>query len=160
MCITKGVGRKISRREGAKENPRARNSTNNISLPVLYHQWWLRGRTEHIPRAMDHFKGTLRQEPRVKMKSFFWRNTHHFRENAYLFEKILGYFRVLRPPLVFNQICLLTSATQQRTKMVGGSWDVFTKRVLVEKHINGIMYKNPGGHNPCSSLPTPTFHKN
>jgi len=30
--------------------------------------------------------------------------------------------------------------------------DAFTKRVIVEKHINGIMYENPGGHAspPCS----------
>jgi len=34
---------------------------------------------------------------------------------------------------------------QQRTKVVGESWDLFTKRVLVEKHISGIMYENPGG---------------
>jgi len=27
--------------------------------------------------------------------------------------------------------------------MVGESWDVFTKRVLVKKHISGIMYENP-----------------
>jgi len=31
---------------------------------------------------------------------------------------------------------------QQRTKVVGDSWEVFTKRVLVEKHIIGIMYEN------------------
>jgi len=29
--------------------------------------------------------------------------------------------------------------------MIGESWDVFTKRVLVENHISGIMYENPGG---------------
>jgi len=29
--------------------------------------------------------------------------------------------------------------------MVGESRDVFTKRELVEKHISGIMYENPGG---------------
>jgi len=34
--------------------------------------------------------------------------------------------------------------------MIGESWDVFTKRVFVEKHIIGIiiMCKNPGGHGP------------
>jgi len=29
--------------------------------------------------------------------------------------------------------------------MVGKSWDVFTKRELVEKHISGIKYENPWG---------------
>jgi len=29
--------------------------------------------------------------------------------------------------------------------MVGESWDVFPKRLLVEKHINGIMFENPVG---------------
>jgi len=35
--------------------------------------------------------------------------------------------------------------------MVGESWGVFTKRVLVEKHISGIMCENPGGRHgpPC-----------
>jgi len=32
--------------------------------------------------------------------------------------------------------------------MVGENWVVFTKRVLVEKHISGIMYENLGGHGP------------
>jgi len=33
--------------------------------------------------------------------------------------------------------------------MVGESWDVFTKRVLVEKHISGIMYmKTRGARSP------------
>jgi len=36
--------------------------------------------------------------------------------------------------------------------MVRESWDVFTKRVLVEKRISGITYKNLGG--PRSPLPT------
>jgi len=32
--------------------------------------------------------------------------------------------------------------------MTSESWDVFTKRVFVEKQISGIMYENPGveGH--------------
>jgi len=53
---------------------------------------------------------------------------------------------------------LLTStsaAIQQRTTMVGESWDLFKKRVFGEKHISGIMCENPG-HVP--SLPTP-MHK-
>jgi len=29
--------------------------------------------------------------------------------------------------------------------MVGESRNIFTKRVLLEKHINGIMYENPRG---------------
>jgi len=32
--------------------------------------------------------------------------------------------------------------------MVGESKKVFTKRVLVEKHISGIMRKNPGRPRP------------
>jgi len=41
--------------------------------------------------------------------------------------------------------------------MLGESWDVFTKRVLVEKHINGIMYENLEGRAaPCS--PTADAH--
>jgi len=32
--------------------------------------------------------------------------------------------------------------------MVGESWDVFINRVLVEKHINGIMYENSEGLRP------------
>jgi len=42
--------------------------------------------------------------------------------------------------------------------MVGESWDVFTKRVLVTaNHINGNMCENPGGHGPfpCPPLSTP-----
>jgi len=35
--------------------------------------------------------------------------------------------------------------------MVGESWNIFTKRVLFEKHISSIMYKNPGGHDPLSA---------
>jgi len=39
--------------------------------------------------------------------------------------------------------------------MVGESWDVFTKRVLVEKHINGIIREIPGRATaPCPPLPT------
>jgi len=35
--------------------------------------------------------------------------------------------------------------------MVGESWDVFKMRVLVEKHINGIMFKNSRGPRfPCT----------
>jgi len=32
--------------------------------------------------------------------------------------------------------------------MVSESWDVFTKRMLIEKHISGIMYENLEGHAP------------
>jgi len=35
--------------------------------------------------------------------------------------------------------------------MFGESWNVFTKRVLVEKHFSGIMYENPRG--PRHPLP-------
>jgi len=37
--------------------------------------------------------------------------------------------------------------------MVGESWDVFTKRVLVEKHLVVSCVKIQGA--PCPSLPTP-----
>jgi len=36
--------------------------------------------------------------------------------------------------------------------MVGDSWNVFTKRVLVEKHISGIMCENPRGARPGLEL--------
>jgi len=32
--------------------------------------------------------------------------------------------------------------------MVGESWNIFTKRVLVEKHISGIKYENAGEPRP------------
>jgi len=46
-------------------------------------------------------------------------------------------------------LALITTASwcqlaQQRTTMVGEK-GCFTKRVLGEKHISGIMRKNPGG---------------
>jgi len=37
--------------------------------------------------------------------------------------------------------------------MVGESWEVFTKRVLIEKHIRDIMYENLGGHGPLLLTP-------
>jgi len=41
--------------------------------------------------------------------------------------------------------------------MVDESRDVFTKRVLVEKHISGIMCENSGKATPpCPLLPMPT----
>jgi len=33
--------------------------------------------------------------------------------------------------------------------MVNESWDAFTKRVLVEKHIDSIMYENPAEGEGC-----------
>jgi len=43
--------------------------------------------------------------------------------------------------------------------MVGENWDVFTKQVLVEKHIVDIMCDNPRGYGPpCPPLPTPMLH--
>jgi len=43
--------------------------------------------------------------------------------------------------------------------MVSESWDVFTKQLLVEKHISGMICENLGGHAPpFSSVPTPMFH--
>jgi len=36
--------------------------------------------------------------------------------------------------------------------MVGENWYVFKQRMLVEKHISGIMNENPGvGHDPFTS---------
>jgi len=32
--------------------------------------------------------------------------------------------------------------------MVGESWDIFTKRVLIEKHIRGFVCENSGGARP------------
>jgi len=42
--------------------------------------------------------------------------------------------------------------------------DVFIKRVLVEKHISGIVFENPRREpqvtvHSCLSLPTPMSHK-
>jgi len=45
--------------------------------------------------------------------------------------------------------------------MVGESWDIFTKRVLVEKHISGVMCKNPGighAHSLAPLLICPCIH--
>jgi len=43
--------------------------------------------------------------------------------------------------------------------MAGKNWNVFTKRVLVEKHIRGIMYENPGGsRTSLPPLPMPTTY--
>jgi len=39
--------------------------------------------------------------------------------------------------------CLLMLTSTQRNTVVGESRDIFTKRVLGEKDINGIMCKNP-----------------
>jgi len=39
--------------------------------------------------------------------------------------------------------------------MVDESWDVFTKRMLVEKHISDIMYENPEGACPPAQLCRP-----
>jgi len=44
--------------------------------------------------------------------------------------------------------------------MVSEGWDVFTKRVLVEKHFSGIMYENPEGHDPPLLTLMPYLHKN
>jgi len=40
--------------------------------------------------------------------------------------------------------------------MVCESWNVFTKQVLVEKHIRGIMYENLGGG---ARSPAPLFRR-
>jgi len=39
--------------------------------------------------------------------------------------------------------------------MIGESWDAFTRQVIFEKHISGIMCENPGP--PCPSVPTPLY---
>jgi len=65
LLSSKGVDRKIYRREGSKGTPRPRNSTNK---PPLFYQWRFSGHTGQWactqPRA--HLKGTLHQEPRAK----------------------------------------------------------------------------------------------
>jgi len=72
-------------------------------------------------------------------------------------ENFRPFFRVLRPRLGLNHPYLLTSTSTAKNYDDGESWDVFTKRLLVEKHISGIMYENPiGGHGPpCLPLPMP-----
>jgi len=35
--------------------------------------------------------------------------------------------------------------------MVGESWDVFIKQVLVEKHIIRILFENTGGMSPSAN---------
>jgi len=45
--------------------------------------------------------------------------------------------------------------------VVGKSWDVFTKRLLIEKHISGMMCENLGEartlpFSPSALQPTPT----
>jgi len=102
-----------------------------ISLPPFY-QWRVRGRTGYAPRA--HLKGTLHQDPRVKMKTFSSRNTH-FRKKYQSLENfsLFSCEKTLHPGL---HLTLITAA-QQRTTMVGESWNVFTIRVLVEKRISG-----------------------
>jgi len=47
---------------------------------------------------------------------------------------------ILRSPLVLKHLCVLTSTSE--AKNAAKSWNLFTKRVLVEKHISSIMYKN------------------
>jgi len=88
------------------------------------------------------------------VKTFIWGNIH-FRENAYLFRKFQAIF-VRKKPYTLFLLGLITPASlrqpaQQRITIVGGSWDVFKKRMLVEKHIIGIMFKNTGGHGPPSA---------
>jgi len=57
------------------------------------------------------------------------------------FKKNLGLF-VRKNFIPRPHLALITAASQQsaqqRTAMVGESWDVFIKRMLVEKHISGI----------------------
>jgi len=101
-----------------------------VSLPLL-DQWRIKGETRHT------LKGTLHQELRVKSEDLFLENTH-FRKNAYLFRKFQAIF--VRKNLVLASYLFLITP-------------VSTKRVLVEKHISGIMYENPRGHGP--PRPTP-----
>jgi len=92
---------------------------------------------------MAHPKETLNQEPCVKIKDLF----SYFLENF----KPLSCEKkfVHRSSLGLNHSCLLTSTSA--AKNYDGwlkSKNVFTNRVLVEKHISGIMCENSGGHGP------------
>jgi len=49
----------------------------------------------------------------------------------------------LPPQKKFRLSTSLRQPVRQRNSMVGDSWDVFTKRVLGEKHISGMMCQNP-----------------
>jgi len=72
-----------------------------------------------------------------KMPTFL-ENFGHFR-----MKKLCTF--VLRFPLLLNRPVSLPSTRAAKNYGVGESWDVFTKRVLVEKHNNsGVMYENPG----------------
>jgi len=47
---------------------------------------------------------------------------------------------------------------QQKTTMVDESRNVFTKPVLGEKHISGVMCENPGGEARSLLLPSADAH--
>jgi len=51
----------------------------------------------------------------------------------------------LDPPLLLN-----VNQRSKELRWVGESWDDLTKRVLVEKHIIGIMYENSEGPRPLA----------
>jgi len=55
------------------------------------------------------------------------------------FRKFQIIFVYSGPHLVAITPASLGQPAQQRAKMVGESWDVFTKQVFVEKHISSIM---------------------
>jgi len=46
-------------------------------------------------------------------------------------------------PVGLNHPCFLTLTSATTNTVIGKSWDAFTKRVLVEKHIIGTMFENP-----------------
>jgi len=129
----KGGGKKISRA--------MKNQDREIVLSTLSVASW-GAHTQGSPQ------GTLQQEPHVKIKIFFGETL----TISWKMPTFLEYFRPFSCTQVLTcsqlHLASLTSTAQQRTKMVGKSLDVLTKRVLIEKHISGIMNENTGGPQP------------
>jgi len=139
LPLSKGVGRNFP--GGGNGKPSREIAIR--SLPLLY-QRQVRRRPGHIQKVQ--LKRALRQEPRVKMKTFLEKQPP-FSVKKIPFLKISVHFRVLRSPLVLNHPPPLNVNSTEKTKMIAESWGVFTKQILVEKHVNG-MFGNPGGRGP------------
>jgi len=94
------------------------------------------------------------------MKIFFRKNKKHFRENANFFENFkTPREKTLRPlPMSLFDINLPLYINAVKTTMIGESWNVFAKRVLVHKHLR-IMCENPGRIRP-TPLSTPIIELN
>jgi len=111
-----------------------------ISLPLLISgelgaQW---------SYTQAHLRRTLHQEPRVKLKTFFWETPISvkvliFLENFRPFSCKKNF--ISRSPLSLNHPCLLTS-TNKELRWLMRVMNVLTEWLLVEKHISGIMCEN------------------